>query len=200
MPSILIHEQVAYELSRKYKQLHTKDFYLGSLAPDAVNLAGFAPKEERWQSHIRHQDLNIWLENVKDFYYVNQTKYNKYFLLGYILHIITDIIYDKYFYNATIQKIAQDNIKKENQHQALRKAMEEYDQENASSDFWLEIKHLLTQATGYDIRNITKEDLFLWKNKCLTLKNTNTNSNKYITKEQILALTNKVEEEFKIFI
>ena len=97
MPTVLIHEEVAYNIAKKYKQLDNKDFYLGALAPDTVNLNGFASKEERWNSHLRNENLDTWLENVKKFYNENKDKYNKYFLLGYVLHIITDIVHDKYF-------------------------------------------------------------------------------------------------------
>ena len=44
MPNIIIHEKVAYNISKKYKSLANAEFYLGALAPDAVNLNGFAPK------------------------------------------------------------------------------------------------------------------------------------------------------------
>ena len=46
MPNIFIHEKVAYNLAKENKYLDTPNFYLGVLAPDAVNLNGFAPKEE----------------------------------------------------------------------------------------------------------------------------------------------------------
>ncbi len=88
MPTAAIHEEVTYLITRKYSKLDTSDFYLGVIAPDSINLEGFAPKEIRWTSHLRAKNLDIWLENVKEFYQNNKNNYNEYFLLGYILHII----------------------------------------------------------------------------------------------------------------
>ena len=59
MPNIMIHEKVAYTIAKQIKDLDTKEFYLGALSPDAVNVNGFASKEERWTSHIRDKDLNM---------------------------------------------------------------------------------------------------------------------------------------------
>ena len=199
MPTVVIHEEVAYEIAKIYTNLDTGDFYLGVLAPDAVNLNGFAPKEERYKSHIRNKDLNVWLSNVKEFFQNNKNKYEKNFLLGYILHIITDIVYDQYFYWPVREQLAKDNIKEEEQHQILRTSMEEYGYQNEKEPFWLHAKKRLSNVEGYNIQNIKKEDLLLWKNKCLQpLKSQKTN--KYITKSQIMELTNKVERIFKVFI
>ena len=54
VPSIIIHEEVGYYLSDKINK-NSYEYYLGILAPDAVNLEGFAEEKERWTSHIRKQ-------------------------------------------------------------------------------------------------------------------------------------------------
>lgn len=199
MPTIAIHEEVAYEIAKIYTNLDTGAFYLGALAPDTVNLKGFAPKEERYKSHIRNKDLNIWLSNVKEFFKNNKNKYEKNFLLGYILHIITDIVYDQYFYWPVREQLVKDNITEGEQHQILRTSMEEYGYQNENKPFWLHVKKHLYNVESYNIQNIKKEDLLLWKNKCLQ-HHQSQSANKYITKPQILELTNKVEEIFKVFI
>ena len=67
MPIISIHEEVAIKLAKQHKNLDTKDFYLGTLAPDTVNLNyGFAPKELRWTAHQRRKDLSDWKFSLKD--------------------------------------------------------------------------------------------------------------------------------------
>ena len=67
MPNIMIHEKVAYNIAQKHKNLDTPNFYLGALAPDAVNLNGFASKEKRWTSHLRDKDLKVWRKNIIEF-------------------------------------------------------------------------------------------------------------------------------------
>lgn len=200
MPTVLIHEEVAYNIAKKYKQLDNKDFYLGALAPDTVNLNGFASKEERWNSHLRNENLDTWLENVKKFYNENKDKYNKYFLLGYVLHIITDIVHDKYFYQDIRTAMTKNNINEDDQHPLLRKYMLEYgclDENNQIREY---INDLLKEHTGYNIKNISKEDLIAWKNKCFSNYNEKVHPNNYITKNHIKELSKKTEEEFKTFI
>ena len=200
MPTVLIHEEIAYNIAKKYKQLDNKDFYLGALAPDTVNLNGFASKEERWNSHLRNENLDTWLENVKKFYNENKDKYNKYFLLGYVLHIITDIVHDKYFYQDIRTAMTKNNINEDDQHPLLRKYMLEYgclDENNQIREY---INDLLKEHTGYNIKNISKEDLIAWKSKCFSNYNEKVHPNNYITKNHIKELSKKTEEEFKTFI
>lgn len=97
MPSTTIHEKVGYEIGKKLN-VTSYDYYLGLLAPDAPNLNGFAPKEERWPAHIRRKDLKEWRKALQNFYISNIKNYNKEFLLGYYIHILTDIIFDDYYY------------------------------------------------------------------------------------------------------
>ena len=200
MPTVLIHEEVAYNIAKKYKQLDNKDFYLGALAPDTVNLNGFASKEERWNSHLRNENLDTWLENVKKFYNENKDKYNKYFLLGYVLHIITDIVHDKYFYQDIRTAMTKININEDDQHPLLRKYMLEYGYLDENNQIREYINDLLKEHTGYNIKNISKEDLIAWKNKCFSNYNEKVYPNNYITKNHIQELSKKTEEEFKTFI
>lgn len=200
MPTVLIHEEVAYNIAKKYKQLDNKDFYLGALAPDTVNLNGFASKEERWNSHLRNENLDTWLENVKKFYNENKDKYNKYFLLGYILHIITDIVHDKYFYQDIRTEMTKNNINEDEQHPLLRKYMLEYGYLDENNQIREYINDLLKEHRGYNIKNISKEDLIAWKNKCFSNYNEKVYPNNYITKNHIQELSKKTEEEFKTFI
>lgn len=200
MPTVLIHEEVAYNIAKKYKQLDNKDFYLGALAPDTVNLNGFASKEERWNSHLRNENLDTWLENVKKFYNENKDKYNKYFLLGYVLHIITDIVHDKYFYQDIRTAMTNNNINEDDQHPLLRKYMLEYGYLDENNQIREYINDLLKEHTGYNIKNISKEDLIAWKSKCFSNYNEKVHPNNYITKNHIKELSKKTEEEFKTFI
>ena len=68
MPIISIHEEVALLITQKYKDLDTSDFYLGAMAPDSVNLEFFAPKEDRWTTHLRKKDLTDWRLNLRKYY------------------------------------------------------------------------------------------------------------------------------------
>ncbi len=195
MPTIFIHEEVAYQIAQKYIELDNSNFYLGALAPDAINVDGFACREERFNSHLRNIDLNIWLDNVVKFYKDNKDKYNNNFLLGYLTHIITDIIYDKYFYWKVRGKMKEDGILDDEQHDLLRINMLEYGYQNENNEFWLYVKEKLKDVCSYDIQNIKKEKLLTFKNKCFLKQQSFKSKNKYITKGQVKELANFVEEE-----
>lgn len=196
MPNIMIHEKVAYTIAKQIKDLDTKEFYLGALSPDAVNVNGFASKEERWTSHIRNKDLNKWRLNIINFYKQNQNNYNKAFLTGYLIHILTDIVFDDYFYLDVTNKIKEDNKDLLDPHPYFLKCMDEYAKENMTSTFFIEIKEKLKSPTYYDILNITKEELKSWTEKKLNEQITTNVENKYIDDRLISSLTEQVLNEY----
>lgn len=197
MPNIMIHEKVAYNIAKKDKKLDTPNFYLGALAPDAVNLNGFAPKEKRWTSHLRDKDLNVWRENIKKFYYNEKDNYPTDFLKGYFIHILTDIVYDDYFYLKVTKRIKEDNKSIIDPHPVMLSYMNDYAIENENNEITKHIKNKLKEATYCDIRNITKDDLKAWTESQLKY-NTKTKykENPYITDDLIEKISLKVNEEY----
>ena len=198
MPIIAIHEEVAIKLAKQHKNLDTKDFYLGTLAPDTVNLNFvFAPKLLRWTAHQRSIDLSDWKFSLKDFYQKEKTNYPRNFILGYITHILTDIIFDESFYLDITDKMLNDNISNEETHNLMRKDMENY----ASNSKYKNIikEKLSNQDKFYNILNITEEEL-----KIFTKKNLDTcykiTPNKYITEDIINNLTIKVNKELTYYL
>lgn len=192
MPNITIHEKIGYELS---KELNTNsyDYYLGLLSPDTPNLNGFGPKEERWASHVRRKDLNEWRNSLKDFYHNNKDKYNKDFLLGYIIHILTDIIFDDYFYRDIRKKIIKDyDCDKDSAHKIMRKDMDKY----YFKEFE-DIKDILSSSNNsYDILNNTKENILKWKDKNVEI-NISKDTSEYINEKILVELKNIILKELK---
>ena len=190
MPSINIHLEVGYLLSKKLNQ-NSYNYYLGLIAPDSPNLYGFGPKEERWNAHVRRKDLLEWRESLKDFYYKEKDNYPIDFLLGYFIHILTDIVYDDFFYKQVKNKILEDSILEEDAHNTMREDMKKYYFEELE-----EIKNILLKAnTTYEINSISKEKMLLWKEKCIQ-EFPSRNDSKYIKKEMIHLLTNTVYQEY----
>ena len=189
MPTTMIHEKIAYDLARKYPELDTSDFYLGILAPDTPNLHGFAPKEMRWTAHLRDSDLSIWKDNIKRFYKETST-YPKNFLIGYCLHIYTDIIVDEKFYLPVTSK-----IKESDSHQRYLLDMDYYGHNLKESNFFKEIKSKLEETSSYDIRNISAKDLTLFKEQFLSKTYPNEEP-KYITDELIKEIDSEIEKEY----
>ena len=189
MPNIMIHEEVGYFLSKRIGK-NSYNYYLGILTPDAVNLNGFAPKIDRWTSHLRSKNYSEWRCNIKEFYYSNIDKINKDFLLGYFIHVLTDIIYDDFIYLDVREKIINDGISLEDSHNTMRNDMDNYYFDEINNI----IEILKSSNDSYDINNISYEMLDKWKNKCIN-DFSNNNSSKYITDDVIDLLNKKVYEE-----
>ena len=108
MPGPITHLKAAYIYGEMFNIEDKAALYLGAIVPDSVNVYGHAPKEMRWPAHLRHGDLNVWLNNAKEFYIKYKDTLNNDYLLGYIIHIVTDIVWDKYFDDKLYSLIPED--------------------------------------------------------------------------------------------
>lgn len=191
MPNVKIHERVGNYIGKKINK-NSYDYYLGLLAPDSPNVDGFAPKEERWMAHQRRKDYDDWREEISKFYDLQKSYYPEDFLLGYYIHVVTDIVYDDYFYLDIREKILEE-IPLDKSHDVMRKDMDEYYDEDLDR-----IKNILKENdTSYDILNISKKELQRWKEKEINSWNP-PSSCKYITEDILKDLEEKVYEEIKI--
>lgn len=189
MPNIMIHEEVGYYLSKKINK-NSYNYYLGLLAPDSPNTYGFGKKEDRWRAHIRQKNHNDWRKSLRNFYEKGKDNYNEDFLLGFYIHILTDIIFDDYLYLKVRENILKDNHKLEDSHDIMRKDMDKY----YFSEIEI-IKKILSQGnTTYEINGISKELMNNWKLKELR-EFTNENKSIYITDQVINELNELVYKE-----
>lgn len=196
MPNIRIHEEIAYIFTKKHKEYDNNYFYLGVLAPDTPNLKGFGKKEDRWIAHQREKDLDKWQNKIIDFYNNNKNNYNHYFIFGYLFHVITDIVYDRDFYLNVRELILKDNIPIEETHDIMRKDMDYYGSKFVEySKIKKELKEI---KTFYSILNVNKQELEEWTK--MNINEEIIGEPKYITKELINNIEQKVEEELKILI
>lgn len=97
MPSFPVHLLIAQMLSEKLGITNKPSFLLGSIAPDSVNLKGFADQKTRYSAHIRSVDYNVWKNQLAEFYKDNADAFcdDIDFLKGYVFHCITDIAWDE---------------------------------------------------------------------------------------------------------
>lgn len=91
MASAIIHIAVAKEINKKLNMLE-KELFLGAIAPDISKLIG----EKREKSHFLNQqelpDLNAFLKKY-------QQNFSHPFIMGYYIHLFTDYLWYKYFFN-----------------------------------------------------------------------------------------------------
>ena len=197
MPIISIHEEVALLITEKYKELDTSDFYLGAMAPDSVNLEFFAPKEDRWTTHLRKKDLTDWRINLRKYYDRNKKYYPKEFILGYITHVLTDIIYDDLYYDSIKELEDADNIPSELSHQVQGTDMEHY---SSISKYKDKIKQKLKEIDKfYGILIITPKTMELFRDKELN-RNYEVIEPTYINEQLLIDIANSVIEELKDYM
>ncbi len=97
MPGPITHLKAAYYYNINHGYSFGGELYLGSISPDSVNINGHAPRLKRWPAHLRCADLDAWTDNANSFYKENKGKTDEGYLRGYIIHILTDIVWDKEF-------------------------------------------------------------------------------------------------------
>ena len=97
MPSFPVHLVVADILCESIGITDKPAFMLGSIAPDSVNLKGFASQQQRYGAHIRDVDYAVWKKQLTGFYRDNKQTFADRidFLKGYLFHCITDIAWDE---------------------------------------------------------------------------------------------------------
>lgn len=189
MPNVMIHEEVGYFLSNKLNK-NSYNYYLGLLAPDSPNTYGFGKKEDRWLAHQRRREYNEWRNSLKEFYNQEKNNYNEDFLLGYYIHILTDIIYDDFLYLKVREEILKDGYSLEESHDIMRNDMDKYYFNEIE-----EVKNILSKENEtFEINGINKELMSKWKDKVLE-EFTNKNESIYITKELINTLNELVYKE-----
>jgi len=93
----MIHLGVAENLIGKLKIKELSDFYLGAISPDAVHLRKNY-YEAKNISHLRDnwRNYKLILDNAKAFILDNSSHEYRDFYMGYGIHVMTDVYWQKY--------------------------------------------------------------------------------------------------------
>jgi len=164
MPNALVHLNVANKIAKKHINLDESQYYLGIIVPDTVNLYGFAEKSKRWAAHIRAKDLNVWESNIIEFYNQNKEKYDNNYLVGYVIHVLTDIVFDRIYEKELLDKIHRRGVFEDEfefYHQELRK----YEASQIEEKWWKEVVEKLNKAVGIEINSIDADEIEKWRDK-----------------------------------
>ena len=197
MPTQIIHLKIGYEYAKKHKQYDNEQFYLGIIAPDAVNLKGFAEKEKRWNAHIRSKDLEIWKSNITNFYKQNKESYDNNYIYGYLIHVLTDIYFDERnpidLFPKIENKVGNEKIREE-----YSKQMDLFERSQLTTDWWKYVENKLKTSKAVTINNIEKDNIEQWKE--LLLKEYSLKSEaqyELITPEYIYEVLEELERYIK---
>lgn len=169
MPGSITHLMAAYYYNKLHGMTLGPDFYLGSISPDSVNVLGHASKEKRWSTHLRNQDLDIWTDNVKSFYDENKLKVNNDFLKGYVIHILTDIVWDRKYDSLLYRFLLLSGVDKDRLKDERWAEIYGYEQTQINSD-WLntEVLPKLKCANLVSVFNLDDIQVQRWKHKILS--------------------------------
>jgi len=96
MPLPMVHLEVAKSLIEVYNIINKGDFYLGTISPDAVHMRKNSSRDDKRITHL-HSDNIDWKSKVTAF--IKDNRSND-FCIGYGIHILTDIYWDKTLYNS----------------------------------------------------------------------------------------------------
>lgn len=165
MPGPITHLKVAYEfLNGRNDGLYSApQLLLGSVSPDSVNIYGHAPKSERWPAHLRNADLDIWLNNAASFYNDNLDFPDRSFLCGYIIHIVTDIVWDRCFDKKLFLLMAENGVLKERFKEERWQEIYGFENRQRSMPWVSEVLAKLSVSTPQPLGTVQPEKLAIWR-------------------------------------
>jgi hypothetical protein len=214
---------MAYPMSHLYVAKHTNEgklninnlsqYYLGTLAPDSFHFNDNNNRELKKISHLynfldkknEESFLLEWNNNVIRFFKINYTRESYEFIIGYCIHLITDIYYRKYIWKPFSEKY---NVNKNSEYKKV------YQEEHLINDYLIyknekyeeKIFPLIKRGESIDFCGIiAKDDLEKMKENILEKqykdkKTTNDSINKIIKYNWIMEHNTKiidfVEKEF----
>ncbi|MFI3307857.1 MAG: hypothetical protein R3Y21_04745 [Mycoplasmatota bacterium] len=145
MASAIIHMCVAKEINKKLKR-ETKDYYLGSIAPDTNKILGQTKAKAHFYNEIELVDLDMFKNKYPDFY-------NNDFDLGYYIHLYTDLLWNEIVFSKIIFK---------NEFLFLDGNLRKMEKQNFSSilyDDYTSLNSLLLDEYGLDL-SLFYDDFF----------------------------------------
>lgn len=168
MPGAITHLKAAYLYIKSVGGIDNESqFYLGAVSPDSVNLNGHAPKEIRWPAHLRAGDLNVWENNAIRFYNDNKDMYERSYLLGYIFHIITDIVWDREYDPPLCAVMLKNGAATEELKKLRWREIDGYELRQNVMDWHTEMISKLLDAEPVPIGTLNPEDIACWKTKII---------------------------------
>lgn len=211
MPYPMSHLCISESLLKKLKVDDIPQYYLGSLAPDAVHFRKDYNRDQKRISHLYENlerenlddYINNWKSNVEKFFISHNSKEIYEFILGYCVHLMADIYNYKYIWTPFKLKFGRENDKIY-QNECLTVDFEICQKENYKAKLF----PVLEQSKELDFFDlITQEELTGLKNNIINVQYENKEAvdnsrNKFITCEKMKEHNNDIvkyiAEEFSV--
>ena len=195
MQSILFHELVGYQFAQKNKKYDTNNFYLGLMVPDAVNAYGFASKEKRWKTHMRDENLEKWQDNLLNFYKMSYNKYENTYLMGYVIHVLTDIFCDKIYQQKLYPELLKNGYDYHSAYSYYEKAIVKFENSNLHQKWWNEAKEKFQKGEKIPINTISEKMIQDWMDCTITkYQNRSYEKEEYITMDFVNQVLEEINE------
>lgn len=170
MPGSIVHLKTAFELVEinGIDKSNLPNYLLGAIAPDSVNLNGHAPKDIRWRTHHRNKDIKVWYNMVVDFYNENKTRYDINFLKGYVVHLLTDILWDIQVNTLIHNVFREENVPIENQKSLRWQEITAYENTQINEDWFKTAVEQIRRGKAVAIDGMETEVIEGWRDNFLS--------------------------------
>ena len=210
MPLPMVHLAVAYNIMNMHPCIDKPEqYYLGAISPEAVHMRINNSNEDKDKSHLytrnssRFDEMFISYRETIIKFISSQSQNEKFsFILGYGVHLLTDIYWLKSLYRHYRYKYEADIMPSQNIREAYYNDTDQLDFLLYKNYSWInEVWNLLIKAHEIDMEDmVTAEEVRSWKVRTLNWYSGISRHNdpiRYITIEDLLAFID--EKSKKIY-
>ena len=205
MPLPMVHLSVAEKMiGAGFPIKEQPQFYLGTLSPDAIHMRQDADRLAKNITHLlpaEKEKIHSWedrnegyyFEFVRDFINTNQAKASTDFLMGYAIHILTDMLWTKRVFSKFTEKFNMSDIFVQDKLKAYYHDTDIVDYQLCNESDWRSDVWQSLQGVAYsDFLNLlSAQEIKLWNERVLNFYDAPENQYKfsgtpmYITKPDI---------------
>lgn len=139
MSYTMTHIYVAENVAKHIKGISNYSTYIvGSIAPDAVHARADYDPAQKEKSHLFTEGLrwghvetasqvDAWVNNIRDYYHAHKGTVDYDFLVGYMVHLFSDVYSSVHFYGPIVLAVGAD----------FEKMRERFVKENFSYNYYL---------------------------------------------------------------
>jgi len=201
MPLPMIHLSVAVKIE-SFKTQKSAEFYLGSISPDAVHMRSNFVQEDKIKSHFNTKvsaaidELDSLCEKIE-----NSVGKEREFLLGYLIHILTDLFWHDTIYKTYEKRYAADPAAIQDRRMGYYNDTDQLDFAFYEKESWRPaVWELLAQAEIFYVEGIVnKDEVAAWNLRTLNWYNSgksqHTNPIKYISYEDLDGFTSYASQK-----
>ena len=152
MPYTMTHLLVAHKVRNTLGVENLPQFYLGSLAPDAVHYRDGYTSELKKASHVRLSPVkwgsteytDEWRQDLLDFWHQHEHSSQRDFILGYCVHILTDLYNANSMWGKFLLRYPDDRVRAERIYRRENEIMDDelhYTHSELTAQLWEHLRN-----------------------------------------------------------